>query len=293
MHNIIKISPKGSSFIKQHEGKVLRAYKDTAGIWTIGYGHTSAAGPPNVTPNMRLTSNEVNKLFNHDIQKYANDIITTFPTKNQNIFDGSVSFHYNTGAIAKASWVKLFKSGADRRSEISLNKWVRSGGKITPGLVRRRREEADIIFRNKYPAIQRGANIVRVTIQDQEIHEAQTILQNKGFYASTIDGLLGPHTKAAVLEYQKTHPNLSNDGILGMATLAQLRRDAEFFKRSSKSILTKGAFAPVIGWLSSFFSQYGIFITLGIGAVVVVVVLYQRRETILRRVNKFLNREVE
>ncbi|WP_375660261.1 MULTISPECIES: lysozyme, partial [unclassified Bartonella] len=41
-----KISSEGLALIKQWEGLRLNAYKDTIGVWTIGYGHTNNAGKP-------------------------------------------------------------------------------------------------------------------------------------------------------------------------------------------------------------------------------------------------------
>ncbi len=45
-----RINAAGLSLIKQWEGLKTTPYKDVAGILTIGYGHTSAAGAPKVTP---------------------------------------------------------------------------------------------------------------------------------------------------------------------------------------------------------------------------------------------------
>ena len=61
---------------------------------------------------------------------------------------------------------------------------------------------------------------------DPVIKETQELLTARGFNPGAIDGWMGRKTKAAVIAYQETHPNLDNDGILGPATLAQLRRDA-------------------------------------------------------------------
>ena len=37
----MKTSPKGIAFIKQFEGFRGKAYRDVAGVWTIGWGFTS------------------------------------------------------------------------------------------------------------------------------------------------------------------------------------------------------------------------------------------------------------
>jgi lysozyme len=69
------------------------------GIWTIGYGHTSAAGPPEVTKGLVITQEEANDLFRHDIGQYekaVSDRIGDAPTKSHQ-FDAMVSLCYNIG----------------------------------------------------------------------------------------------------------------------------------------------------------------------------------------------------
>ena len=57
-NDIMKTSANGIDLIKRFEGRELEAYQDDVGIWTIGYGHTDAAGSPSVTPGMRITEDE-------------------------------------------------------------------------------------------------------------------------------------------------------------------------------------------------------------------------------------------
>ncbi|PIT68590.1 hypothetical protein CER18_06410 [Bartonella tribocorum] len=58
-----KISQEGLELIKQWEGLRLEAYKDTACIWTIGYGHTSNAGRPFVKKGMRITKEQAEAIL--------------------------------------------------------------------------------------------------------------------------------------------------------------------------------------------------------------------------------------
>ncbi|SPU27380.1 Phage-related lysozyme (muraminidase) [Candidatus Bartonella washoeensis] len=58
-----KISKEGLALIKQLEGLRLSAYEDAIGVWTIGYGHTSAAGAPDVYEGMQITEKEAEKSF--------------------------------------------------------------------------------------------------------------------------------------------------------------------------------------------------------------------------------------
>lgn len=59
----MKMSASGRSQLIQREGFKTKAYKDSVGIWTIGVGHTSAAGKPTVAPGMVITKAEVEQIL--------------------------------------------------------------------------------------------------------------------------------------------------------------------------------------------------------------------------------------
>ena len=141
----MKTSPAGIALIQQFEGRRLEAYKCPAGIWTIGYGHTSAAGAPDVKPGMTITKQEANDILVRDLVKYENavDRLVKVPLT-QNQFDALVSFTFNVGegALAKSTLLKKLNAGNYDAVPAELMKWTRGGGKELPGLVRRRRAEA-------------------------------------------------------------------------------------------------------------------------------------------------------
>lgn len=130
--------------IKSFEGCVLNAYKDTGGVWTIGYGHTSAAGSPVVTPGMKITKQQAEEIFANDLKKYEAWVkeYVKVPV-NQNQHGALTSFCYNLGpAQLKSSTLlkKLNKRdylGASRE----FGKWVYDNGKRLKGLERRREAE--------------------------------------------------------------------------------------------------------------------------------------------------------
>lgn len=116
----MKTSLAGACAIIGHEAIVLSRYKDSVGVWTIGVGHTAAAGPPNpATVSGQMTIEACIDLFRRDLAKYEADVARAFtaPLK-QHEFDAAVSFHFNTGAIAQATWVKRFNAG-DRTGAIA------------------------------------------------------------------------------------------------------------------------------------------------------------------------------
>lgn len=140
----MKTSQAGIDLIKQFEGVRLESYVCPAGILTIGVGHTSAAGPPKVVPEMKITYQEANEILARDLVKYesAVDRLVTVPLS-QNQFDALVSFTFNVGegALAKSTLLKKLNAGKYSEVPAELMKWTKGGGRELPGLVRRRRAE--------------------------------------------------------------------------------------------------------------------------------------------------------
>jgi lysozyme len=144
------MSQDGIEFLMGWEGCKLSAYQDSAGVWTIGYGHTSAAGPPKVTAGMKITQTEAVDILKRDLAKFEDDVRDEMGNIPQEIFDCGVSFHYNTGGIAAASWPDYWARGEVIASEQKLKAWNKVNGRVNKGLVRRRAAEADMGFRGDY-----------------------------------------------------------------------------------------------------------------------------------------------
>lgn len=131
----MKISNAGLAIIKKYEGVRLSAYKDAAGIWTIGYGHTKG-----VKAGMRITQAQADAFLKQDCAA-AEKNVSKFDGKyhwNQNQFDAMVSFAFNVGSIDQ-----LTANGTRTIQQISskITAYNKAGGKVLNGLVRRRREE--------------------------------------------------------------------------------------------------------------------------------------------------------
>ncbi len=141
-----KIGPKGLALIKKWEGCRLTAYPDpgTGGApWTIGWGTTRINGQP-VKPGQTITQVEADRLLEQQLVSYAEDVTKALagaPTT-QEQFDALVSFHYNTGAISKATLTKLHRAGDYAGAAKEFGKWIMAGGKKLQGLVNRRADEA-------------------------------------------------------------------------------------------------------------------------------------------------------
>jgi len=133
------------ALLKKFEGCKLKAYKCPAGVWTIGYGHTSAAGAPEVVQGMTITQAEANDILRRDLVKYEQGVEALVKQPlTQNQFDVLVDFAYNAGIGALKSSTLLKKVNAADFDAVpaELMKWTKGGGKVLPGLVNRRRTEA-------------------------------------------------------------------------------------------------------------------------------------------------------
>lgn len=139
----MKTSANGRKFIETWEGAALKAYNDGTGVMTIGYGHTTAAGPPDVYPGMIITSDEADAILSTDlsaVEANVNKLLTIQPV--QNAFDALVSFDYNTGGLARSSLLSAVNRIAlDETIKADFALWDMGGGQVMQGLVKRRAAE--------------------------------------------------------------------------------------------------------------------------------------------------------
>jgi lysozyme len=141
------MSAAGLATVKEFEGLRLKAYKCPASVWTIGYGHTSAAGAPIVTPELVITKDEAEEVLARDMEQYEEGVrkyVKVDLTQGQ--FDALVDFAYNAGVGALQKSTLLKKVNAEKFDEVPAEfmKWTKGGGKELPGLVRRRRAEVKL-----------------------------------------------------------------------------------------------------------------------------------------------------
>jgi lysozyme len=110
-------SPAGRKVLVQREGRRLKAYRDSVDVWTIGVGHTSAAGPPKVVPGLTITEAECDAIFSRDLAAFAASVEAAVKVPlAQHEFDALVSFCYNIGqaGFARSTVVRRLNAG-DRR----------------------------------------------------------------------------------------------------------------------------------------------------------------------------------
>jgi lysozyme len=143
----MRMSAVGLDTVKEFEGLRLKAYKCPAAVWTIGYGHTSAAGSPIVTSDLEITREAAEEILKKDMGQYEDGVskyVKVGLTQGQ--FDALVDFAYNAGVGALAKSTLLKKVNAEKFDEVPAEfmKWTKGGGKELPGLVRRRRAEVKL-----------------------------------------------------------------------------------------------------------------------------------------------------
>ncbi len=149
----MKTSDKGIVALMIHEGIVPGPYLDSAGVWTFGIGHTAAAGAPEpakmkrgMPANLDAALTEVFAVFRRDLVKYEAAVSKALPNVKQHEFDAAVSFHYNTGAIGRASWVKRLAAGDAAGAARGIMDWRKP-----PEIIKRREAERDLLLLGKYP----------------------------------------------------------------------------------------------------------------------------------------------
>jgi lysozyme len=143
----MKITPEGLALLKRFEGFRGKAYQDSVGVWTIGYGHTSMAGPPKVTPGLTLSRTECEKILARDVALFSRGVAAKIKRPiNDNQFSALTSFAYNVGLgnFAKSSVLAAVNSGHFDAVPRRLQLWVKAGGKTLPGLVKRRAAEGEL-----------------------------------------------------------------------------------------------------------------------------------------------------
>ena len=141
----MRISQGGlDNLLKKFEGCRLKAYRCPAGILTIGYGHTSAAGEPLVKDGMTITQEQAEEILKTDLGRYekpVSDLVKVDLEQNQ--FDVLVDFAYNAGVgnLKISTLLKKVNAGDFDAVPAELMKWTKGGGKELPGLVKRRQAE--------------------------------------------------------------------------------------------------------------------------------------------------------
>ena len=127
--------------VKEFEGLRLRAYRDSGGKPTIGYGHTLG-----VKMGQRITKEEAEDFLKYDLWVAGRFPNTMKEIDTQGKYDAVVSFIFNLGVgnfKRSTLYRRILHHAPDRLIQAELRRWVHSGGKVQQGLVKRREWEAE------------------------------------------------------------------------------------------------------------------------------------------------------
>lgn len=157
------ISAKGMLQLLDEEAIVTSPYWDSVHVLTYLAGHTKAAGAPDPADMWGHVADiaEALRVLSRDLLAYERDVRAAFTRPiSQAQFDAAVSFHFNTGAIFRADWVRLWNAGRDKSAILAIMSWDRP-----PAVVGRRKRERALFadgvysgdgFASVYPADAKG-----------------------------------------------------------------------------------------------------------------------------------------
>ena len=140
------------NFIKKAEGGLyLKAYQDSGGVWTIGYGSTYDFDKQRkVQQGDIITESQAQKWLEMETSQNAKDIKSLVKVPlNNNQLNALISFVYNVGinGFKKSTMLKLLNSGADKNTVANqFDKWVFDNGVIVKGLINRRKAEKTLFL---------------------------------------------------------------------------------------------------------------------------------------------------
>jgi lysozyme len=284
-------------FTGQHEGMVLKAYRCPAGVITIGFGFTWSSKVfkdwwlKRHGRQLRLgdTIAEADAFF---LLKAIIDAEYSRPVKKH---AGHATPHAKAAAIdmlfncglgaAKWTWFKALVRGdikdAARRLKVTA---TTARGRRLPGLVRRRAEASTIMEFNRWPdwvkaprtsAPKEIAAVMPAwRLGEDDFKQGFGWLIKLGFLAEAAREDM-KQVRSAVRRFQEAHPQLSNDGVMGRATLDQLQRVIDLRAKSAKGVTGSAAGAATgAADHAAAVSGYGDWILYGSLAVLVVGGIY-------------------
>jgi lysozyme len=167
----VKLSKAGEDLMHRYEGFRNKPYLCPAHIWTIGYGHVLyqeqirlpvVSDNPNVVirkkfslrqgDNRVWTKTEIDELFRADVATFERGVLRLVPgvVGRQGSFDALVSFAFNAGlGNLQRSTIRMRANRGDWEGAAdAFRAWTKGGGKVLPGLVKRREAEIALFLQN-------------------------------------------------------------------------------------------------------------------------------------------------
>ena len=261
----LRISNAGLEFITKHEGIRLKLYNDPAGHATIGVGHLVHFGPVDGRASEAPFANGISRteameLLRQDVRTAEDAVrrLVDVPLK-QNQFDSLVSFTFNVGAgnFENSTLLRKLNQGDYDSVPSELNRWIRGGGKVLPGLVHRRQNEGELFSTpvnsappNESPPITTVTEVLRRGSRGENVSLLQKQLIDAGFSPGPVDGIFGPQTESAVRAFQSSR-SLGIDGIVGPQTWRALGAQVNSPPPSNTAVTTGPENSAADLWVKS------------------------------------------
>lgn len=139
------ITPRIAAELIAHEGIVCEAYLDSVGVWTWSVGLTDASGHKvaRYRDNPQPLSHCLAVFVWALRRNYLPAVLEAFGSyqPQEHEIAAALSFHWNTGGIARAEWMKLAMSGDREAARPAMLNWARPAS-----LLGRRRKEQALFF---------------------------------------------------------------------------------------------------------------------------------------------------
>ena len=126
------------------EGLRLTAYRDAAGVPTIGYGHTKG-----VRMGDRISEDWARKVLRQDVAEVERQVKAMRVASSEGQLDALVSFAFNVGIgrLRRSTLLRLIREGGTKlQIQREFKRWVYAGGQRLRGLELRREWEARRFF---------------------------------------------------------------------------------------------------------------------------------------------------
>ena len=142
----MQLSKTGIELLKHFEGCELKAYQDSVGVWTIGYGHTKG-----IYEGLEITQSEAEKMLVDELPEYEGYVTDkVVPMLQQHEYDALVCWVYNLGPtnLSSSTMLKKLNAGEFKEVPFQMKRWDKAGGQPLLGLTRRRNAEA-LLFKGE------------------------------------------------------------------------------------------------------------------------------------------------
>lgn len=171
--------------VASHEAVIRKAYKDSKGVWTWSVGLTSKSGHK----VQRYIDNPQSlerclEVYVWALGNYAEEVEEVFKdykiTRKQ--FTAALSFHWNTGSIAEANWVDLWKDGEGAKSYDAFMNWS-----SPKAIIPRRKKERELFFNGTWSNNGTMTEYTRLTSNYTPVWSSAKTVEVEGI----LKGLLG------------------------------------------------------------------------------------------------------